>query len=384
MAGGGSDEVLGLLACLVAIVGFGSNFVVTKKYDMKDGMFFQWIMCSAVFMVGFFVYLARGTPQFEPFAMLGGMLWCLGNVWVVSIVKAIGLALGLLVWGLTNMVAGWASGRFGILGVEKEGLSNSTLNTVGVAVAIASLMLYSQVRPSTLDDAPVGDTQPLLKPDEEEGEGVYRHTSVGHVDDSRHRHPINSTDKRPASLSDAGSGTSSAAPAGTSFVDRMNRKQKIVFGLSMSLISGLFYGVNFNPPQYVKAHRDHKYPGAPDDLIDYVFPHFTGIFLTSTFVFLAYAVYNRSRPVVMPEIVLPSALSGVIWAVAQTSWFIANQKLSMLVAFPLICMCPGLVGAIWGIFLYGEIAGKRNYIFLGFAFVVAAAASVMIVVSGKH
>lgn len=39
--------------------------------------------------------------------MLGGALWCLGNVTVVPIVNSIGLSLGILLWGLSNMLVGW-------------------------------------------------------------------------------------------------------------------------------------------------------------------------------------------------------------------------------------------------------------------------------------
>lgn len=65
------DTGLGLAMAGMAIVLFGSNFVVTKKFPTGDGMFFQWVMCSGVFFVGFIVrenvlcafpaYCYRGT-----------------------------------------------------------------------------------------------------------------------------------------------------------------------------------------------------------------------------------------------------------------------------------------------------------------------------------
>ena len=39
-----SETVVGYVACLVAIVSFGSNFVPAKKVDIGDGVFFQFIM----------------------------------------------------------------------------------------------------------------------------------------------------------------------------------------------------------------------------------------------------------------------------------------------------------------------------------------------------
>ena len=53
--------------------------------------------------------------------------------------------------------------------------------------------------------------------------------------------------------------------------------------------------------------------------------------------------------------------AGVLWAVAQVSWFVANEALSIQISFPIIATLPGLVGALWGVFVFGEIRGWRNY-----------------------
>lgn len=46
-------------------------------------------------------------------------------------------------------------------------------------------------------------------------------------------------------------------------------------------------GLNFDPPTWVKDHVD----GASQDLIDYVFSHFTGILLASIVYFVAYLAW---------------------------------------------------------------------------------------------
>ena len=74
-------------------------------------------------------------------------------------------------------------------------------------------------------------------------------------------------------------------------------------------------------------------------------------------------------------------LSGVMWAVAQTSWFVANNDLSLVIAFPLVSMGPGIVGALWGVFAFKEITGTRNYLILLAAVAVAGIAAVVLVVS---
>jgi len=52
--------------------------------------------------------------------MLGGFLWTTGNMMAVPIIKLIGLSMALLIWGSSNMLMGWLTGHFGILGVEAQ------------------------------------------------------------------------------------------------------------------------------------------------------------------------------------------------------------------------------------------------------------------------
>ena len=82
-----------------------------------------------------------------------------------------------------------------------------------------------------------------------------------------------------------------------------------------------------------------------------------------------------------PEIVLPGIVSGLMWAVAQSCWFIANGQLSMQVAFPLVTSGPGFVAAIWGVFVLGEIKGRRNYAVLLVAGAITITSDVCIALS---
>ncbi len=45
--------------------------------------------------------------SFEPLAVLGGLLWCTGNMMCVPIIQLVGIGLGMLVWGASNLVMGW-------------------------------------------------------------------------------------------------------------------------------------------------------------------------------------------------------------------------------------------------------------------------------------
>ena len=47
-----TDATTGYAAVAIAVLFFGSNFVPVKRYDTGDGMFFQWVMASAIFAWG--------------------------------------------------------------------------------------------------------------------------------------------------------------------------------------------------------------------------------------------------------------------------------------------------------------------------------------------
>lgn len=105
----------GWIAIVICSICFGTNLIPVKKFKMGDGMAFQWLMCTGILFVGVVVQLVIGTvhriPEFHPLAMLGGALWATGNSMTVIIIEAIGLALGILIWSIANMLMGFFSSR---------------------------------------------------------------------------------------------------------------------------------------------------------------------------------------------------------------------------------------------------------------------------------
>nr|VZI46929.1 unnamed protein product [Spirometra erinaceieuropaei] len=138
-----NSPAAGYVALVVAALGFGTNYLPIKKFNMGDGMFFQWIMCTAIVFVGLIVHCAVGSPKFYPLAMLGGAFWGTGNALIVTIVDAIGVGLGMLVWSMANMLYGFASSRFGWFGIPSKIPSNPVMNYVGVGIAAGSGIFLS-------------------------------------------------------------------------------------------------------------------------------------------------------------------------------------------------------------------------------------------------
>lgn len=358
--------------------------IPTKIYKTGDGIFFQWVLCSAIMVSGIVLFLiqcsiADECPAFEPLAAVGGFIWCSGNILVVPIIKSLGLAMGLVIWGSANLLAGWASGKFGLFGLKPDTIKDPALNYIGVALALTSLVVSFFIRPTVKK---VGET------DGDAAVRIAREDALergGGADGGKDRLLDMEEDGSINAYPDGGGfgahdGDTTTEADDELWVEKLSPFYKQVFGVAASLFSGLLYGVNFDPPQYVIDNRE-KFPGAPSSAVELVFSHFVGIWLTSTVYMLIYSAYTRNAPAVYPKVILPGFVSGVMWAVADISWFIANSNLEFVIAFPLITMGPGIVGALWGVFAFGEITGRRNYILLAVVFLIAAAGAACVVVS---
>ncbi|KAM6205966.1 transmembrane protein 144 isoform 1-T3 [Sarcoramphus papa] len=335
----GTDLAIGFTSSTVAVLLFGTNFVPVKKFDTGDGMFFQWILCASIWIVSLVVNLIQNCPRFWPLAMVGGFVWATGNVTVVPIVKTIGLALGLLIWASFNLLTGWASSRFGWFGIDPEEVSRPILNYIGAGLSLLSAVIFLFVKTEVQSSSASLESTPLL-----------RESSINVSED-------NSDD---------------------SWVNRLSPAKKRLIGCSLAVVAGILYGSSFVPVLYIKDHgrrNETIYTGASQFDLDYVFAHFSGIFLTSTIYFLIYCAVRKNKPNVYPQAILPGFVSGVLWAIANCCWFIANHYLSAVVSFPIITAGPGLVAAMWGVLVFKEIKGLKNYVLLSVAFCIILAGS---------
>jgi len=342
---------VGFVACAIAVVGFGSNFVPVKKIYSGNGIFFQWAMCIAIWLVGLCVYAYRGFPKFEPFAMLGGVLWCTGNVMAVPIINMVGMALGMSVWCVANMATGWASGVFGILGVSQQHVNNAVLNYIGAGVAAVSIVLFACVKTdnSKKDEENTGDD------DEDSVDKPLM--AKGNVQERKEDEPEEDDMAR--------------------CVKKMSPPLRTAIGFLMAIVSGMFYGTNFNPPQYlIDKGGSHS-----REVLDYVFPHFTGIFVMSTFFVVVYCCITCNSPTIYRRSMLPGLASGAIWAVAQVAWFLANKNLDFPVSFPIITSGPAVIASLWGVLLFHEVSGLKQIILMVVALLITIIGVVLITLS---
>jgi len=316
-----SELVLGYIGALVASVFFGSNYVPTKNYPTGDGMSFVWVFSSGVMVVGIFSIFICGKATFIFTGLIGGSLWATGNLCVIPIVKLIGLGLGLLLWGSASLITGFFTGKLGLFGLHKDHISHVGMNWAGILCIIGAMGVFFFIKP-TLEDKE--DRQPLL-PNE--------------------------------------SGNIQGAPdkSEKTMWDRLPEKSKPLIGVLLAVGSGILYGVNMVPMSlWVQSLPKDAHPKP----LEFVLSHFTGIYLYSTAVFLAYCIFRRP-PQIFAESLLPSFLSGAMWGIAQCGLMVATNILGYTTGFPIGSTGPLIVSSLWSVLYFREIRGMKNLGLLG-------------------
>ncbi|XP_052011021.1 transmembrane protein 144b [Xyrauchen texanus] len=336
-----TDTTYGFVACVFAMLLYGSNFVPVKTIDAGDGLFFQWVSCSAIWLVGLVADILFHPSRVHPAAMLGGAIWATGNITAVPVVKFIGLGLGVLLWGSSGLLFGWASSRYGWFGLHPEEVSKPILNYCGAGLCLLSAIIFFFVK-SDVQKPQSTEYMPLL------------------IDDRR----LNSESARPSD----------------SWVDTISPRSKRVFGCILAIFAGVLYGCSFVPILYIKIHATANtsvFTGSSPNEIDYCFAHYSGIFLMSTVYFVAYCAAMKNRPRIYPRAILPGFLSGIMWGLATYAWLLANFYLSAVMIFPIINAGYGLVAALWGSVVFKEIKGLGNLLMFALASCLVLAGSLL-------
>jgi hypothetical protein len=355
-------ETLGFVCVAAAVILFGIFSLPTKSHKSGDGLFFQLLQCAGIFFVGGVAHIAQcatGGPcaPFSAQAASGGAIWCVSNLALIPVVNALGVGRAMLIWGSAEMLTGWGTSRFGLFGLIPEPVRSPALNNAGVALGVLSILVLSAA--SSAGDA---------KPDPGE---TYR------LLDRAERVVVDSGHKGVSGPAGWGDWETN----GYDLTATLPPRAKRLVGIVGSLVAGVLSGSMFTPPQYVCDHPS-LFPNASRRLSEHMFSHFTGIFITSVFIFATYAAATRNTPWVSAPLALPAFASGLCWGLATLAWFVANETLSLPVAFPMVTLGPGLVSLLIGGVAYGEVVGIRAAALLGISCALFAAAAVCIGLSG--
>jgi len=271
---------------------------------------------------------------FDPWGLLGGTLWSIGNFCVIPIVKTIGLGLGLLLWSCTSIITGFFTGKFGLFGLVKQQVAHPALNWAGFACIVGAIVFFFFIKP-TLDD--------------EKEDKQHKYSSI--VEDY---HPI--LNARGVN-SEYDLNGAMAADNDKMFFEKFPAPLKTLTGIVLAVFSGILYGINMVPMQLWKQDNPTDSP------LSFIFCHFSGIFLFNTIVFIVYAIIKRP-PQFYPQTILPSFISGFMWGIANCGLMVATQILGYTVGFPIGSSGPMVISSLWSVLFFKEIQGVKNLLIL--------------------
>ncbi|TMS32202.1 hypothetical protein L596_000076 [Steinernema carpocapsae] len=298
-----TNPVFGYVATLISCVSFGFMFAPLRRFNCKDGFFVQWIECATVFLFGFIINCVREFPTFNPYAAIGGLLYATGNVFSVPIVDAIGIGLGMLIWGSVQVTVGWCVARFGLFGTKLQEVQNNAMNYAGLALTLISGIMFVFVR----------------------------HES-----------------KNKDAVKRIGGQTNQASRK------KWITKKKAIF-IGFALVLGVCHGLMLTPLEYIQSTDKD----ASDNVLDYVFSYFSSVFFFSTIYFVVYCLVKKNKPYIQSELVLPSVAYGILWSVGMILFFISSHSLLQVVSFPITTRLPAIIGALTDVLVYRTIKGKK-------------------------
>ncbi|EGT39218.1 hypothetical protein CAEBREN_20266 [Caenorhabditis brenneri] len=259
----------------------------------------------------------------------------------------VGMAMFMLFASSISCLTGWAISRFGIFGVPPAVPMSNLLNYIGIVLLIFGSAIY-----------------PFIKIN------VFRAVKV--VDPHVKVLPMSVLSRTPEEAE---------KNSKKEDIDMNNSVMKVAAWIGTILV-GLSLGVMTTPVTLLMTRHD-IYPLSTEikSSVSFHFSFFTGVMLISIVIFVLYCLVRKGRPSIPPKIVLPSMLSGVFFALAMSCFFIANEKLSPTISYPICMMAPGLVTSAWSVFYFKEISGRRNLLLLGAAYIFTLMGVLTITVS---
>jgi multidrug transporter EmrE-like cation transporter len=264
------------------------------------------------------------------------------------------LTVGILIWSTTNLITGWAGGRFGIFGINPQVPSTTgklIMNYISVTLAALSAVFFLFIKSSSKP------AQARLTPKADEPLSMEVIKAV-----NGEEQVTNSID------------------TDFPFLNRMSDPVQKALGSFIAGLSGIFYGLMFIPDQYIRDHPEkfmYNDSRPPNNGLYYVGSQYSGILLSSLFYFVLYAALKRNRPTINPSVALPAMISGTMWGIANIGFIVAISALKSSVAYPIVSVLPGIITSLWSLFWFREIQGKKNYILLVCGMLVRCTAALL-------
>ena len=332
-----------LLILLPAFL-LGINYVLLKRYNKGDGVFFQWLVCVGLWMCGLVVNIVQSPDQFYVFGIIGGVIWSGGNFLLIPMIHLVGFTTGVLIWSLVFMASGWSTGLLNLLGVPHDRLCVPFFNYGGLVMCVSGVILLAFLKDSR--SSGVHRTH-----------RVYNDLSIITQHNMEDRYEGCKVNR---------------------FVMNLSPFKKKVLGYILSILMGIAWGTHFLPMQIllVLAKGDSYYSNKG---LDYIFPYSTGVLLTSTVLTAVYSMYMCNKPIIFPRSILPALAVGALTGIAISLWAHLNQIMSPAITFPIIATGTPTVGFLTSIVPY---RGWKN-VFISFVSVFVILYGIVFIILSK-
>ncbi|VDN29623.1 unnamed protein product [Cylicostephanus goldi] len=139
----------------------------------------------------------------------------------------------------------------------------------------------------------------------------------------------------------------------------------------MTCVLAVLHGLMMTPLEVLQQRQPSN-----DEyrVFDYIWSFYSTVFVFSTLYFFLYCAIRREKAYVARELVIPSALYGLLWSSGMTFWFLSSHKLSQVVAYPITTRLPAIISAIADV-------GRNNLLFLAGAIGVGIIGVLLIALS---
>mmetsp|Transcript_123143 Transcript_123143/g.383383 ORF Transcript_123143/g.383383 Transcript_123143/m.383383 type:complete len:407 (-) Transcript_123143:23-1243(-) len=378
------SPVLGWSCAVTAAFTFSVQYVPVKQYEVYDGITFQWFLCHGVLFTAFVITMITGDIYLplDNLPIIAGLMWGLSNYLCVPLIQLLGMGIGFSLYHFMNIMCGYSIGRFGLFGIPQSG---GPVSDVGFGIVFLSFVLMTFVETGHAEEAgPPPLTEPIHPDIDQEYREQYQQWRLGgargsrdqkanfymgafgvlepaagsHADLLRVEELARDTglrcrsDPGPLSARDLG-GTVAAAelPLGSAECRRLAMK---AFGVLLAIVCGVLTGTCAAPATLYNL----KHPGRPTAA---VFPMCLGVWVMSTFIYLAYAGCARfQRLPVRHAAIRPAFLSGALWSIGNACNLLGVTQISYT-----LCYSTGIIGClllagIYSLLIFREIKQARQ------------------------
>lgn len=431
---------IGLLCAASAAIAFGVQYAPVKKYEIYDGITFQWFMCAGILMVGFLSSIIFGDFGMKDneclLIIFGGGLWALSNYLVLPLVKLLGIGLGFSLYHFVNLMVGYVVGRFGLFQMERL-QGNLLVCDLGCALILISfvVMVFVEGEEKGTSRGQNLELPPPIFPIDNHYREMYQRWRQGEARGARDL-PQSFVMETAIAVRSAMFGHAAMEPnsnlksvggfgllgtrsevvplrptedypvsngaAATPSILRRNSEPNLALplslhnsdgqgidlssgsavkflGIALALFAGGLAGVQSVPATLY----NQRHPEASATVV--IFPQCLGIYICSSFIYLFYAAVARASGWSIPHSAIrPPYFSGCIWAVGFSFMIVGISVLGFSIGYTLDAVGPIVVASMLSIFVFKEIRKPRQLMLYWGSFTLQFAGVLLMTFFSEH